>query len=315
MVLTGIFPSDYTDGTSLGDYHIYNSARCGGPYQISGTAREMLLNCSARDRMMLGELIWRLRPSPSSSMVVINSDHVSRVRSIAAPTIPERLERGLRSLVRRFPKLGQYCELAPDTDIFLEFLGASFSADADEASALLEELDKQDLISLKEGTLDSVAEFSITVNGHIAADRPTVNAELTQVFVAMWFASEMNEPYELGIDPAIRECGYLPFRVDRKEHNNKIDDEIVAAIHSSRFVVADFTSEPDKPRGGVYYEAGLAQGIGLPVIWMCRADMIEKVHFDTRQFNHITWTTYDELRQKLRNRILATIGRGPNSIA
>ena len=88
-------------------------------------------------------------------------------------------------------------------------------------------------------------------------------------------------------------------RIDSKEHSNKIDDEIIAEIRRSRFVVADFTSEEDKPRGGVYYEAGFAMGLNIPVIWTCRADMIGNVHFDTRQFNHITWDDPEDLRVKL----------------
>jgi hypothetical protein len=100
-------------------------------------------------------------------------------------------------------------------------------------------------------------------------------------------------------------------RVDQKEHINKIDDEIIAEIRRSRFVVADFTSKEAEPRGGVYFEAGFAYGIAIPVIWMCRVDLIGSVHFDTRQFNHITWEGHADLYRKLRNRIGAVIGDGP----
>jgi hypothetical protein len=64
-------------------------------------------------------------------------------------------------------------------------------------------------------------------------------------------------------------------------------------------------------RGGVYYEAGFAQGLNIPVIWVCRLDVIDHVHFDTRQFNHITWTDPQDLYAKLKNRIGAVIGDGP----
>ena len=144
-----------------------------------------------------------------------------------------------------------------------------------------------------------------------------VNSE--QAFVAMWFDESVNKAYEKGIEPAIRDSGYRPLRIDKKEHNNKIDDEIIAEIRRSRFIVCDFTcgliehggKQIAIPRGGVYYEAGFAQGLGIPVIWMCHTDHIEHVHFDTRQFNHITWNTPEELREKLRNRIGRVIGDGP----
>ena len=64
------------------------------------------------------------------------------------------------------------------------------------------------------------------------------------------------------------------------------------------------------PRGGVYYEAGFAQGLNIPVIWTCREDRMDRVHFDTRQYSHILWTGPQDLRQKLRNKIGAVIGYG-----
>ena len=42
--------------------------------------------------------------------------------------------------------------------------------------------------------------------------------------------------------------------------------------------------------------------------------MIDKLHFDTRQYNHILWENenLDEFRKNLTNRIEALIGGGPN---
>lgn len=96
-------------------------------------------------------------------------------------------------------------------------------------------------------------------------------------------------------------------RIDTKEHGNKVDDEIISELRRSRFVVADFTCGTSGARGGVYYEAGFAHGLGTPVIFTCHADCIEHVHFDTRQYNHILWTSPSELRDKLNRRIRATI--------
>ena len=77
---------------------------------------------------------------------------------------------------------------------------------------------------------------------------------------------------------------------------------------SSRFLVADFTDH----RGGVYYEAGSAHGLGLPVIFMCRNDHLEKLHFDIRQYDCIVWTVdaLEGAQTSLKNRILATLGQG-----
>lgn len=138
--------------------------------------------------------------------------------------------------------------------------------------------------------------------------------ESTTAFVAMWFGKDMHTVYEKAIAPAIEECGYVPVRVDNIEHNNDITDEIIAGIRESRFVVADMTGY----RGGVYYEAGFAHGLGLPVIFTCRRDWFdgetdgdrvikERIHFDINHQNIIVWDNVDDLKDRIINRIRATI--------
>jgi hypothetical protein len=78
-----------------------------------------------------------------------------------------------------------------------------------------------------------------------------------QAFVAMSFDKKLNRVYAKGIKPAIRSCGYKPMIIRTKEHANKIDDEIIAEIKKSTFLIADFTDH----RGGVYFEVG-AMGLG-----------------------------------------------------
>ncbi len=152
----------------------------------------------------------------------------------------------------------------------------------------------------------------LTVRGHARlAELERVVPESSKVFIAMWFNPEMTEAYEKGIAPAIKEAGYEPVRIDRKNHLNKIDDEIISEIRRARFVVADFTHGEEGVRGGVYYEAGFAHGLQIPVIFTCHENMIDKIHFDTRQYNHILWKASDDLHNQLVNRITATIGDGP----
>ncbi|MBI5307634.1 MAG: hypothetical protein HZB37_04680 [Planctomycetes bacterium] len=53
------------------------------------------------------------------------------------------------------------------------------------------------------------------------------NPESSQGFVAMWFNDTIKPLYGEAIAPAIRDAGYTPHRVDAREHNDKIDDEII----------------------------------------------------------------------------------------
>jgi hypothetical protein len=129
------------------------------------------------------------------------------------------------------------------------------------------------------------------------------NKASKQAFVAMWFNDELKDIYDNYIYKAINEAKFKPLRIDGKEHINKICDEIIAEIRKSRFIVADFTGQ----RGGVYYEAGFAHGLGIPVIWTCRKKDIDELHFDIRQYNCIIWETGQELYERLKARIEAVI--------
>jgi nucleoside 2-deoxyribosyltransferase len=119
-----------------------------------------------------------------------------------------------------------------------------------------------------------------------------------KAFIAMSFDDSMKD-----VSNAIEQCcsdlGIKFMRIDRKEHNNNITDEIILEINNSKLCIADFTMQ--KP--GVYFEAGYAHAKDIPVIWCCRHDDLCNVHFDTRQFNHIVWDNPDDLYKKLFKRI------------
>jgi nucleoside 2-deoxyribosyltransferase len=123
-------------------------------------------------------------------------------------------------------------------------------------------------------------------------------------FVAMAFKPELDAVFENGIRTAIEtDCGLNAVRIDRKHFGEKICDRILVEIKRAQFVVADFTFQ----RGGVYFETGYALALGRPVIWLCRADQVADLHFDTRQYPHILWSEPEDLRVQLRDRVRALI--------
>jgi nucleoside 2-deoxyribosyltransferase len=76
--------------------------------------------------------------------------------------------------------------------------------------------------------------------------------------------------------------------------------------YNSRFLIADFTEQ----RPGVYFEAGFAIGLGLPVFWFVRKDDLDNVHFDTHQYNHIMWEIKESLAQQIELFVTAVLGKG-----
>lgn len=193
-----------------------------------------------------------------------------------------------------------------------ELLAWSWAEDFEELAFLLETHLENGLGYLESSKKFGSGFFRVTPEGWNYLDSlQRGNPESHIGFVAMWFDKSVDLAH-VAIQAGVRSAGYEPLRIDRKEHNNKIDDEIVAGIRRSKFLVADFTGH----RGGVYFETGFATGLGLPVIWLCRQDELEKTHFDTRQYNFIVWEADkpSELAKALQNRIEATIGRGPLTV-
>jgi nucleoside 2-deoxyribosyltransferase len=68
-----------------------------------------------------------------------------------------------------------------------------------------------------------------------------------------------------------------------------IDDRMRLQIKSSRFLLADLTHG----NKGAYWEAGYAEGLGKPVIYLCKQavfdDESSRPHFDTNHHLTITW--------------------------
>lgn len=128
-----------------------------------------------------------------------------------------------------------------------------------------------------------------------------------QAFVAMSFAPELKPAWESAIFPTLDRAGFKGYRVDVDPHIDKIDTKIMAEIKNSRFLVADVTQQ----RPGVYFEAGYALGLGIPVFWSVRKDDLDNVHFDTRQYHHILWESEAELADKLYHLVYAIVGKGP----
>lgn len=144
-------------------------------------------------------------------------------------------------------------------------------------------------------------------------------------FVAMWFHDEM-KLYTQEVQKAIRQAGYEPYIANQDSYNGLIMDKVLNKISEARFVIADLTSLPEKDsctgvRGGVYYEAGYAAGLGLQVILTCREDVTARIHFDLKQFLGIFWKETDDGKLTalgfdfvdfLKNHIIKTVGPGPH---
>src|SRR5262245_54278894 len=228
----------------------------------------------------------------------ISSGDVPRLKALTKPPFRERVERYLVAVADKAQTLDTRFKVGEK-----ELIGISYSDHVNDLVVIVEYLRQEGLM-----TNDLTDSERLTPRGYIAADELRAKrAASTQAFVAMWFDNTTQDAWANGFQKGIAAAGYDPLRIDAKEHVSKICDEIIAEIRRSRFVVADYTGH----RGGVYYEAGFASGLGLTVIPTCQKDEVNKLHFDVRQYNCIDWETPDELARRLQARVEEVIGDGP----
>ena len=286
---------------------LIDSPRAGGEYLVNGSDLPALEltdeRLKARQTTLLVEQRRFGNPCPE-----LSAAFVSQALQSHNMAVQDRADRLLQFIHRLTNEIGEAISFNHQ-NIMCTAMAWSESISVEEVEFLLDYIvDRFWLDRNEEATTKS---YVITVNGYGRIDElKSVNTESSQAFVAMWMDNSLDDAWEHGIKPGISDAGYKAMRFDRKEHNDKIDDQIIAEIRRSRFVVADFTQGQDGARGGVYFEAGFAKGLGIEVIFTCRQDLRKFIHFDTRQYNHIFWQEPEDLRKKLADRISATVGDG-----
>jgi hypothetical protein len=224
--------------------------------------------------------------------------------------VSERLDRALLNLGRLTKNLGNVVNLpwtAP---------AALFAITKDEAKFLAKALEAAGLVKLSTST--EGAHAGLTPDGWDRVAKlqsGRLRDPKSPAFVAMWFGKDgtdetpsfMQDLYANHVQTAIQATGYRCERVDLIPHNDFIMDKILGMIRRAPFVVADFTGN----RGGVYFEAGFARGLKIPVIHTCRDTHFDDAHFDIKQINTICWNTPEQLAEGLCARISGTLGPGP----
>lgn len=111
-------------------------------------------------------------------------------------------------------------------------------------------------------------------------------------FVALQFDNEELRAILEAVGPMIDKSLGLQLRDMRGVAKAGVIDNIMREqIRGSAFVLADLTDE----NRGAYWEAGYAEGLGKPVIYICEREKFSeaKTHFDTNHCTTITWSAGD----------------------
>ncbi len=305
LICLDSFPVDRVKGE--GDRCWIDCPTC-GKYGISGRVGTLLHNqAKAGSFEFIGPPGSRKRANLSAYLyenpeTLLTTSNIEQLAAIPTPGFSQRRIKLLRAIEKESESLGDVVEVDVNS-----WRSRAWCKSANEVITLIQYLEKEELI-VEPGSAGEKCLVQLLQKGwQLLESLDAPNRESQQGFVAMSFSPEMLAIYESHIAPAIRAAGYDSLHVGKVEFTGDIIEEIMRQVRRSRFIVADFTEQ----KHGVYWEAGFALGMGLPVLWTCRQEFVGKCHFDTNHFNHIVWTQPDELAIALTRRIEAMIGHGP----
>lgn len=293
-----------------------------GNYNLSFNARasmRMHIETYFKDKRNIISAIMRERYELNYWHEIITFDNFDNIlHTVKIPkSIQDKFDKVILYLYRKSKEFKQ------SININTEEYNICYGNSKQEFQRILKELGSQQLLTVGSSGINNYDCALMTKGIERAEYLNTNSAYLNQCFVAMWFHNTMNPIFNNYIIPAIEartldgrqienEKAYKAIRIDMSnDYNDEMMDAIISEIRKSKFIVADFTGN----RGGVYYEAGFAYGLGKPVIYTCKQAYFEKrkkrngdvIHFDVNHKNFILWKDGKDLYSKLRNRISASI--------
>lgn len=253
-------------------------------------------------------LIESVGPGPSHSQgdgqwFRVTKDVLRRLRAEARqPTPAEQAERAIRFIGDRVSAQGESLREIP-----AEFRAAIGATDYDRGLWLVDQLTERRLVDVGSEdnrlgvrfgdsthvytrllmsvtlTLDGWQEYESVKRGRSASNYG---------FVALQFNEpELDKLLDITKNSIHDEMGYDLIDMRDVEQAGIIDNIMRVQIQGAAFVLADLTHR----NPGAYWEAGYAEGLGKPVVYMCRKDVFEErgTHFDTNHCTTIPWSSDD----------------------
>ena len=257
-------------------------------------------------RAVLSHRIRRSQASFGSGddLFAITRDTLQWLRSDAAlPSRAEQAANAIRYIGNEVSRSGEPVEQLP-----IDFRAIIGAATHDSSQELIRELEARGTLRVQarsqinshgiDLTLYGWEEYEIERRGQFKSNSG---------FIAMHFNDSKLDPFVTDVvKPAVKDdLGYELVDMRDVARAGIIDNIMRTQIRDSAFVIVDLTH--DNP--GAYWEAGYAEGLGKPVIYICEKVKFEAggTHFDTNHCTTIPWSRDDD--NGFRAALIATLRR------
>ena len=129
-------------------------------------------------------------------------------------------------------------------------------------------------------------------------NKPTSKTKVA--FMAMKYNDpELDDIYQHHVKEAVKQTGFEIDLLKDVLKAGSIDDQLRVQIKRAKFLISELTHG----NYGAYWEAGYADGLSKPVIYMCKKSVFDdpekKPHFDTNHLATVTWekeTIVDDMK-------------------
>lgn len=237
-----------------------------------------------------------------SSWIRENNDLFEKPPKITTSNFPKLLDIRDKKIKEKFDLMMRYLYDLQDKNLNpREMIVKCWFKDTDEGLVFLKKGFNNQLIS---GNMEGRTYYHdrLTYDGlEYVENLESPNASSKNVFLAFNFETELNDIFSTYVREAVEESNLTCIIVNQNntELNKSITDEIIGKLKSSRIVIADFTNH----RNSVYFEAGFAMGMKIPIIWTVQKGHDDAMSFDTRQYPHIVWENGEDLKKQIMDRI------------
>ena len=246
----------------------------------------------------------------------VTKEMLERLRSEArSPTPAEQAENAIRFIGDHVSAQGESLRDIPD-----EFRAAIGAADYGSGIWVAEQLQAKGLVDVGSKTgrtrtmLDgnhvyqsTLASVTLSLDGWREYEQAKRGSfEGNYGFVALEFNDpELDQLLVTTKAAVLAEMGYDLIDMRDVEQAGVIDNIMRLKIADAAFMLADLTHR----NPGAYWEAGYAEGLGKPVVYICRRDVFDRgeTHFDTNHCTIIPWSSDDPTG--FCHRLVATLRR------
>lgn len=277
-----------------GDASLFNCDVC-GEFAVSGSALEdysdlRLPDMPAARRAALSHRI-RLFNSRESNPSLWTSDGLREFIN-SEPVLPTPSQQAvniIRYIGQEIEKTGEPFGVPP-----ADFHATVGSPNRAFSFSILHELQERGVITaafLPDGSsAGHVQDISLTLDGWDLYEKEKGGkVSGSYGFVALKFNDPTLDPLlKDKIKPAIQEIGYELIDMRDVAEAGIIDNLMRIQIRDAAFILVDLTHE----NAGAYWEAGFAEGLGKPVLYICEKSKFEdtQTHFDTNHCTTVLWS-------------------------